>query len=54
MIASPVPNGALKGLKVIDLTMMLAGPFATMLLGDQGATIIKIEPVKGGDMTRAL
>ena len=54
MIASPVPNGALKGLKVIDLTMMLAGPFATMLLGDQGATIIKVEPVKGGDMTRAL
>lgn len=54
MIASPVPNGALKGLKIIDLTMMLAGPFATMLLGDQGATIIKIEPVKGGDMTRAL
>lgn len=54
MIVSPVPNGALKGLKVIDLTMMLAGPFATMLLGDQGATIIKVEPVKGGDMTRAL
>ncbi|MFZ5930083.1 MAG: CaiB/BaiF CoA transferase family protein [Pseudomonadota bacterium] len=54
MIASPVPNGALKGLKVIDLTMMLAGPFATMLLGDQGATIIKIEPVKGGDMTRTV
>ncbi len=54
MIASPVQNGALKGLKVIDLTMMLAGPFATMLLGDQGATIIKIEPVDGGDMTRTV
>lgn len=54
MIASPVKNGALKGLKVIDLTMMLAGPFATMLLGDQGATIIKVEPVKSGDLTRSL
>ena len=54
MIESPVRNGALKGLKIIDLTMMLAGPFATMLLGDQGATIIKVEPVKSGDLTRTL
>ncbi|MSP42971.1 MAG: CoA transferase [Alphaproteobacteria bacterium] len=53
MIEAPVRNGALKGLKVIDLTMMLAGPFATMLLGDQGATIIKIEPLDG-DMTRTV
>jgi crotonobetainyl-CoA:carnitine CoA-transferase CaiB-like acyl-CoA transferase len=52
MIEAPVRNGALQGLKVIDLTMMLAGPFATMLLGDQGATIIKIEPTGTGDMTR--
>lgn len=54
MIASPVENGALKGLKVIDLTMMLAGPFCTMLLGDQGATIIKVEPTRGGDTTRGV
>ncbi len=54
MIEAPVRNGALKGLKVIDLTMMMAGPFATMLLGDQGATIIKVEPLKGGDMTRSV
>ncbi len=54
MIEAPVRNGALKGLRVIDLTMMMAGPFATMLLGDQGATIIKVEPLKGGDMTRSV
>jgi len=54
MIEAPVRNGALNGLRVIDLTMMMAGPFATMLLGDQGATIIKVEPLKGGDMTRSV
>ena len=51
---APVRNGALRGLKVIDLTMMLAGPYCTMVLGDQGATIIKVEPLNGGDMTRNL
>ncbi len=45
--------GALEGLKVIDLTMMLAGPFCTMLLADQGADVIKVEPV-GGDGTRRM
>src|SRR4029077_12976009 len=39
--------------KVIDLTMMLAGPFCTMLLADQGADVIKVEPV-GGDGTRRM
>ena len=45
--------GALEGLKVIDLTMMLAGPFCTMLLADQGADVIKVEPV-AGDGTRRM
>jgi crotonobetainyl-CoA:carnitine CoA-transferase CaiB-like acyl-CoA transferase len=43
--------GALDGITVIDLTQMLSGPFAAMLLADQGARVIKIEP-PGGDQTR--
>jgi crotonobetainyl-CoA:carnitine CoA-transferase CaiB-like acyl-CoA transferase len=43
--------GALAGLKVIDLSRVLGGPFCTQILGDHGADVIKIEPPQG-DETR--
>ncbi len=44
--------GALKGIRIIDLTSMISGPSATMILGDQDAEIIKIENISVGDYTR--
>ena len=43
-------KGALNGLKVIDLTRVLSGPFCTMLLADMEAEVIKIEPPKGDNV----
>ncbi len=45
---APLP---LEGLRVIDLSQVMAGPFCCMMLGDMGADVVKVEP-PGGDQTR--
>ena len=45
---------SLQGIKVFDLTRVLAGPTATQILGDLGATIIKVERPVSGDDSRNL
>lgn len=47
-------NQALKGLKVLDLTMNLPGPYMTWLLASLGADVLKVENPDGGDYARAL
>jgi len=42
----------LKGVKVIDLTRVMTGPYATMMLGDLGADVVKVEMPGKGDDTR--
>jgi crotonobetainyl-CoA:carnitine CoA-transferase CaiB-like acyl-CoA transferase len=44
----------LSGVRIVDVTQNLSGPMATMILGDQGADVIKVEPPGIGDFTRAM
>ncbi|MDI9246933.1 CoA transferase [Marinobacter sp. CHS3-4] len=46
-------TGPLDGIRIIDLTAMISGPLATMMLADQGAEVIKVENPASGDFTRS-
>jgi crotonobetainyl-CoA:carnitine CoA-transferase CaiB-like acyl-CoA transferase len=51
MSESPTRTGPLKGIRIVDLTAMVFGPYATQIMADMGAEVIKVEP-PAGDNTR--
>ena len=50
--SNPKPTGPLSGVKIVDMSTVVLGPFSTMILGDLGADVIKVEPEKRGDIMR--
>lgn len=52
MAEQRVKSGPLKGIKVLDFTQFQNGPFSTCLLGDYGATVVKVEPIGNGSPER--